>query len=174
MEGDTLLSLDVVSLFTNVPVNYALESIKLRWVEIQQFTTVPEQNFMIMLELVLSSTFFAYKGRFYKQRFGLPMGSPLSPVVANIVLERIENSAINQLTNENRTPTFFKRYVHDCLASIQSEHVDRMLEVFNSFHPRIQFTIEMEENSRLKFLDTIVRKENGRFTTEWAPKDVDG
>ncbi|XP_058839533.1 uncharacterized protein LOC131695016 [Topomyia yanbarensis] len=92
-----LFSLDVVSLFTNVPVDYAIESVRLRWGELEEHTKIPESSFIAMLELVLTSTFFMHQGRFFKQKFGLPMGSPLSPVVANIVLERVERCALEQL-----------------------------------------------------------------------------
>ncbi|XP_058448913.1 uncharacterized protein LOC131428871 [Malaya genurostris] len=144
-----MISLDVVSLFTNVPVDYAVENVRLRWTEIMAHTKVPENNFIDMLQLVLSFTFFKHQGRFFKQKFGLPMGSPLSPVVANIVLERIEMSALAQLRQEGIVPVFFRRYVDDCLVGVQREYVDRMLEVFNSFHPRLQFTVELENNGRI-------------------------
>ncbi|XP_058816974.1 uncharacterized protein LOC131680272 [Topomyia yanbarensis] len=166
-----LFSLDVVSLFTNVPVDYAIESVRLRWGELEEHTKIPESSFIAMLELVLTSTFFMHQGRFFKQKFGLPMGSPLSPVVANIVLERVERSALEQLHQEGIVPIFFRRYVDDCLSSVRREQVERMLEVFNSFHPRLQFTIELEEDGQIRFLDTIVRREEDHLTTEWTPKD---
>ncbi|XP_058816923.1 uncharacterized protein LOC131680220 [Topomyia yanbarensis] len=161
-----LFSLDVVSLFTNVPVDYAIESVRLRWGELEEHTKIPESSFIAMLELVLTSTFFMHQGRFFKQKFGLPMGSPLSPVVANIVLERVERSALEQLHQEGIVPIFFRRYVDDCLSSVRREQVERMLEVFNSFHPRLQFTIELEEDGQIRFLDTIVRREEDHLTTE--------
>ncbi|XP_058827883.1 uncharacterized protein LOC131687808 [Topomyia yanbarensis] len=169
-----LFSLDVVSLFTNVPVDYAIESVRLRWGELEEHTKIPESSFIAMLELVLTSTFFMHQDRFFKQKFGLPMGSPLSPVVANIVLERVERSALELLHQEGIVPIFFRRYVDDCLSSVRRVQVERMLEVFNSFHPRLQFTIELEEDGQIRFLDTIVRREEDHLTTEWTPKDSEG
>ncbi|XP_058836199.1 uncharacterized protein LOC131692873 [Topomyia yanbarensis] len=115
-----------------------------------------------------------HQGRFFKQKFWLPMGSPLSPVVANIVWERVERSALEQLHQEGIVPIFFRRYVDDCLSSVRREQMERMLEVFNSFHPRLQFTIELEEDGQIRFLDTIVRREEDHLTTEWTPKDSEG
>lgn len=175
LESDTILfSLDVVSLFTNVPVDYAIESVDLRWDEIKEHTRVEKSSFMLMLKLILESTFFQYNGSFYKQKYGMPMGSPLSPVVANIVLERIEQAALKELENRGIKPVFFKRYVDDCIVGAKAEQVQEIVSVFNSFHERLQFTVEMEVNGELKFLDTIVRKKNERILTEWFPKDPDG
>ncbi|XP_038117011.1 uncharacterized protein LOC119769179 [Culex quinquefasciatus] len=117
-EENILFSLDVVSLFTNVPVDFAIES-----------------------------------------RFGVPMGSPLSPAVSNIVLERIERAALENLMARGIVPVFFKRYIDDCLLCARLEDVEIVLEVFNSFHQRLQFTMEMEVDMKLKFLDVILRRE---------------
>lgn len=173
-EESVLFSLDVVSLFTNVPVDYALESIRLRWDEIKNHTTLDEESFLEMVEIVLDSTFFQYQGKFYKQKFGIPMGSPISPVVANIVLERIEIAALENLRTRGIVPRFFRRYVDDCLLCAREEEVAAILNEFNGFHQRLQFTVEKEADGKLKFLDMILRRENNTITTEWFPKDVDG
>ena len=40
--------------------------------------------------------------------------------------------------------------------------MDRMLDCFNSYYPRLQFTFETELDSAINFLDTkIIRKSNG-------------
>lgn len=101
-------------------------------------------------------------------------GSPLSPAVSNIVLERIERAALENLMARGIVPVFFKRYVDDCLLCARLEDVEIVLEVFNSFHQRLQFTMEMEVDMKLKFLDVILRREGNVITTEWAPKDVNG
>lgn len=171
---DVLFSLDVVSLFTNVPVDFALESIRLRWEEIGEHTKLDEESFTEMVKIVLDSTYFQYKGKFYKQKFGIPMGSPISPVVANIVLERIEKDALEKLRTRGIVPRFFKRYVDDCLLCARKEEVEAILNVFNGFHQRLQFTVELEVEGKLKFLDMILRREDNTITTEWFPKDADG
>ncbi|XP_055605038.1 uncharacterized protein LOC129753265 [Uranotaenia lowii] len=72
------------------------------------------------------------------------MGSPLSPVVASIALERIEQSALAELRGKGIAPVFFKRYVDDCLVAAKNEQQMEILNTFNSFHQRLQFTIEHE------------------------------
>ncbi|XP_038116624.1 uncharacterized protein LOC119768907 [Culex quinquefasciatus] len=78
--------------------------------------------------------------------------------VSNIVLERIERAALENLMARGIVPVFFKRYVDDCLLCARLEDVEIVLEVFNSFHQRLQFTMEMEVDMKLKFLDVILRR----------------
>ena len=43
---------------------------------------------MDLLHLCLTSTYFQYNGKHYKQLHGTAMGSPVSVVVAEIVMEK--------------------------------------------------------------------------------------
>ena len=47
-----------------------------------------------LLEFCLNSTSFVYQGQFYQQLEGAAMGSPLSPIVANIFMENVEEEAL--------------------------------------------------------------------------------
>jgi len=68
-------------------------------------TIIPLNKFLIAVNFVLESRFslFIFNQRFYKQIFGRNiilgtlMGSPISPVVAEIVLQDLEISAIEIL-----------------------------------------------------------------------------
>lgn len=64
------------------------------------------------VRLVLDSTFFVFNDVLYKQTFGTPMGSPLSPVLADLVLQDLEESAISRLP---LTLPMYYRYVDDVI-----------------------------------------------------------
>jgi len=85
-DTEVLLSLDVTALFTNVPLNLAMDGISNRWAHIKQFTDIPKNEFLMAIKFVLSSTYFTFNNIIYKQTYGTPMGSPLSPIVADIVM----------------------------------------------------------------------------------------
>lgn len=53
------------------------------------------------------------------------------------------------------------------------EDVTAILDEFDRFHQRLQFTVEMEIEGKLKFLD-MIRRKNDSITTEWFSKDVNG
>ncbi|XP_062700032.1 uncharacterized protein LOC134284782, partial [Aedes albopictus] len=102
-EDEVLFSLDVVSLYTNIPVDYALRCLEERWEEIERHTNIDRSNFIETVKLVLESTFFVYQGEVYGQTFGVPMGSPLSPVIANVVMEKLEQESIKKLEEDHIT-----------------------------------------------------------------------
>ncbi|XP_074026892.1 uncharacterized protein [Leptinotarsa decemlineata] len=83
---DILVSFDVTSLFTQVPTGEALEIIKKKY--------KPKEHIITLAEHCIKNTYFIYNDQRYRQIEGAPMGSPLSPVVANLFMEEIETEAI--------------------------------------------------------------------------------
>ena len=86
------------------------------------------------------------------------MGSPVSPVVANIYMEMFEDQALSSVQNR---PRMWKRYVDDTFCIMEKRHVRAFLVHLNSVRPSIQFTMEMKENNSLPFLDTLVKRGDG-------------
>lgn len=88
------MSLNVISLFTNVPIKLALQGINNRWSYIKTSTNIPKDEFLNLVQFILTSSYFCFDNIIYKQTFGIPMGSPLSPTIADNVLQDIENKAL--------------------------------------------------------------------------------
>ena len=109
----------MVSLFTSVPLKTA-KPIGANQVgddctlgERTSFT-VPE--LMKAFDICLQSSFFVYNDVIYKQIFGCPMGSLLSPIIANMVMEEIEQTALNTYL---KPPSLWVRYVDDVYAIME-------------------------------------------------------
>lgn len=72
-DDEELVSFDVVSLFTSIPVTYALEIVRER---LEKDTTLIERTMLTptdvvdLLNFCLSSTEFQFRGCFYKQIHG--------------------------------------------------------------------------------------------------------
>ena len=162
-----LISLDVVSLFTNVPLDLAIESICKRWTYIERNCDIPKNEFLIAIRLVLNSTFFSFNNVCYQQTYGTPMGSPLSPIIADITLQDLEIRAIETLPFE--LPFYF-RYVDDVVLAVPSHSLDTVLNTFNSLHPKIQFTLEEGTDNRLNFLDVTVMIRDNKIEFNWFHK----
>lgn len=60
-----LISLDVVSLFTNVPIDVAVNSVIKRWIYIERNCSILRDEFLTAVRFVLDFTFFAFNGIFY-------------------------------------------------------------------------------------------------------------
>ena len=75
---------------------------------------------MSLLSLCLNAAYFSYQGVFYKQVYGTAMGSPVSVVVANLVMEDIESRALSSFSP---SPVFWKRYIDDVCCAVKEEDV---------------------------------------------------
>nr|XP_012145059.1 PREDICTED: LOW QUALITY PROTEIN: uncharacterized protein LOC105663013 [Megachile rotundata] len=73
------------SLFTNVPIKKSIEIIQ---------DKVPE-NLVPLIQHCLNTNYFIFQGTYYEQVSGAAMGSPISPVVADIYMEYLENYILN-------------------------------------------------------------------------------
>lgn len=163
----SLIFLDVISLFTNIPVEMAVDSVASRWNYISTNCTIPRPEFITAVRLILNSTYFTFNGVIYQQTFGTPMGSPLSPIIADIVLQDLESKALKSLTF---TPLFFVRYVDDIALAAPATLCDHTLNIFNSFHPRLQFTMEIGEENKLNFLDVSLILVDNHLIFDWYHK----
>ena len=107
------MSLDVVwiVLFTNVPIDYAMDCIKDHWRFISRDCCLPEEKFKA-IQFVLDSTFFGFDSVIYRQNYETPMGSPLFPIIADLVMRKLEVKALSAI----RFPLlFYYRFVNDIL-----------------------------------------------------------
>ena len=89
------------------------------------------------------------------------MGSPVSAAVANLYMEYFEDLALTQVPDDC-VPRIWKRYVDDTFCILKKGAVQEHLSHLNSLRPTIQFTVEVERDGSLPFLDTLLqRKEDG-------------
>ena len=77
-----------------------------------------KDDILELLEFVLTTTYFAVRGEIYRQKFGTAMGSPVSPLVANMFMERLERK-LSATVPEDLRPKLWKRYVDDTLEVVK-------------------------------------------------------
>ncbi|KAL6424940.1 hypothetical protein ACFW04_009349 [Cataglyphis niger] len=95
------------------------------------------------------------------------MGSPLSPILADIVMDDLETHCLGLLSFA--VPVYY-RYVDDIFAIVPRAKVDEINVIFNSYHQRLKFTREIELDSCINFLNTSVIRSNGKIVTNWYRK----
>nr|VZI36152.1 unnamed protein product [Spirometra erinaceieuropaei] len=163
IESDEMMvSFDVVSLFTSIPTDLAIsttnELLQEKYDENDQ--RLKRTHVIELLELCLR-TLFTFNNRVYEQKKGTPMGSPLSGLIAEAVLQRLE-----RLVFRSYSLKFWARYVDDTFVVIKRNDVQDFKVLLNSIFPDIQFTMEEEYNNQLPFLDVnITRMANGGIRT---------
>ncbi|XP_072375519.1 uncharacterized protein [Diabrotica undecimpunctata] len=156
----TMLSFDVSNLFTSVP---KLETIQL----VQDLLTSKSTNPSVITPIIeilsfcLSQDYFSFNNIFYKQPDGLAMGSCLSPFLADLFMNHLESTQIMT----NNTILHWFRYVDDCLVFIRgnSNTAFSLLNTINNIHPNIKFTMELESNFSINFLDLSINRINNVF-----------
>ncbi|XP_055842472.1 uncharacterized protein LOC129909411 [Episyrphus balteatus] len=155
LENDEMMvSFDVESLFTNVPVQEVLVIIR----ELISTAGINE-NYLPLLDFCLSSGYFCFNGQFYLQKDGVAMGLPLAPLIADIWMENFEKKALD---SSKEKPRVWLRYVDDTFCILKNSAILHFLEHLNALHPKIKFTMEKEKEGSIAFLDVkVMRNQNG-------------
>ena len=91
-------------------------------------------------------------------------------MLAEIVMEDLKRTVFERL--EFVVPFYF-RYIDDTLLFVPLDKLQKVIDTFNDYHPRIQFTPEMERNNRISFLDLkIIKLNNGKIVSNWYRKST--
>ena len=157
MSNKKLASFDVKSLFTNVPVEGALDALS-EVVDILDERTLPlpKSQYLSLISLCMRFNAFSFNGEEFAQVSGLAMGSPLSPVAACFYMERLEQTNFRHIMGPECT---WMRYVDDVLVVAPDDvNLDVKLQDLNTVDSKIQFTLEKEINGKLPFLDTMIMR----------------
>ena len=97
-EEEYITSYDVTALFTSIPVSSALEIIRSKLeqgADLPNRTIMTADNTIELLRFCLNNIYFLFQDVVYEQTKGAAMGSPISPIVANIYMKAFENRAIS-------------------------------------------------------------------------------
>lgn len=100
---------------------------------------------------------FSFNNKINKQTFGTPVGSPLFPVISDLVLQDLKTIALKRLA---LFLPFYYRYVDDIVLAAPRAELQKILDIFNSYHSRLKFTLEINDDNKICFLDTIIIKNN--------------
>ena len=144
-----LVSFDITSLSTNIPLSETIESIleelykdpcDCPWDTTSKHKTGKCQvcsnrrSMKWMLETATSQTYFHFKQKIYSQCNRISMGSPLGPLLADIFVIHLENKLMQKLKDNGLT--LYKRYVDDVFATVkEGMDIEQLKQILNSFHP---------------------------------------
>ncbi|XP_044755068.1 uncharacterized protein LOC123314022 [Coccinella septempunctata] len=82
-----IVSFDVVNLFGSLEKNLIVGVLKNKWEDIKQHTSMDEDTFFEIMSFLLDKNYCTFRGKFYSQIVGCAMGSELSPIIAQYVMD---------------------------------------------------------------------------------------
>ena len=86
--GMLLCTLDITNLYTNIPHNEGIQSIKEMLAIHRHTNNLPHNSYIVeLLEMVLTNNYFDFNGKHYHQISGIAMGTKLATFICHIVYE---------------------------------------------------------------------------------------
>ena len=130
-EGAILCTLDVSSLYTNIPNNEGILAVaaKLR----RDPSKAPIANFILdLLKLVLHSMNFTFNGDHYLQTGGTAIETSLAPNYANLFRDRFETKALDGYPLK---PLTRKRFIDDIFMiwTHGEDSLNKFIEYLNAY-----------------------------------------
>ena len=165
--GDMVVSFDVSSLFTNVPLEETIHILADKafmndWFNVTHGLNLSKQDLVDLLRGATKDQLFLFNGQLYEQTDGVAMGSPLGPLLANVFMCSIEET----LERDGKMPAYYRRYVDDTLTIVPNiASANEFLETLNHCHPSVKFTMEIENNGMLPFLGTQLLSKSTQIQT---------
>ena len=165
-----LVSMDVTSLYTNIPHSDGIKACEEAWDE-RDIKDPPTQTLVKLLTLVLKCNNFEFNGQHYLQVQGTAMGTKMAPAYANMFMGRLEKQLLMSVTMR---PFSWLRFIDDIdMKWLHGrDNLDTFLQEANSFHSTIRFTAEVS-NDKHVFLDTQSRLDEDRICTDLYTKPTD-
>ena len=164
---EVIISFDVTSLYAHVLVKEAIQKAADRLYSGDvQLPSVDKETFTTLA--TISSTIFilsTHDGT-YREINGLSMGSPPAPPLSNIWLSKYEPAIKDDAK-------LFERYMDDILRTTKESLIENKLSEINLLHPNLKYTLEVEQNGKLPFLDICIEHHENAVSSTWYWKPTD-
>jgi len=153
-----IISLDVTSLYTNIPQEAGIKSLGLVGKQLH-----PSGNYNtieFLARKVLENNVFEFNGTYYRQIEGTAMGTRMAPAYANIYMYTIEKAILST----SPEIIFWKRFIDDVICVFEETSPNtqqQLIDKANNITPEIQFTTEGNTEQGTNFLDTNIKIVNG-------------
>ena len=170
--GILLCTLDVTSLYTNIPHLEGIQCTKEMLAIYKPPDTLPHNSYIIeLLELVLTNNHFEFNGEFYHQLSGTAMGTKLAPSYANLFMTKFEDKYVYTYPLQ---PLLWKRYIDDIFLVWPhgKNSLNEFIKHLNTVHSTIKFTSDMSD-TQISFLDLTIYIKQSALHTKLYTKPTD-
>ena len=157
-KGSLLFTLDVVGMYTNIPISEALTAVNEaintnKELLIRGKTCYHPKAIMTLVDIVLNKNFFKFNNTFYHQKHGIAMGTPCACTVADLFICHFMIKAFKSCPF---LPLIYKQYRDDGFGvwTHGPEELHKFVDTLNNLHPTIKFT--MTTNPTVDYLDVTL------------------
>ena len=171
-DNTLLVTLDVSSLYTNIPNDLGIQACKEQLSNYRTGSNSPTNDSIIsLLEMVLSKNNFNFNNEHYLQVGGTAMGTKLAPSYANIFMDYFERTFV--YTYEVQ-PLLWKRYIDDIfvLWTAGAQTLTSFVEYLDNCLPSMKFEANISD-STINFLDVRATIKENTITTSLYTKETD-
>ena len=159
--NSTLASFDITNLYTNIPIQETTEILE----DLLKNNRTPETHIREIITLtntITKQNYFTHNNKFYTQIDGVPMGSPISSILAEIFIHHIEQKYILHNNKHAHKILYWHRFVDDIILLYKGNkrQVENFHKYINSIHPKLKFIIDIEKDNSINFLDLTITKQN--------------
>ena len=124
-------------MFTNVQLRRTVNIILKRiYVDKVIPTTLRKDTMKKLILDACIETLFSFNSKLYEQIDGVPMGSPLAPVLANIIVIELERIIVKKSLHKSLVKLYM-RYVDDTLILVKYKDINYLYRRLNSFDKNI-------------------------------------
>ena len=169
----TILSFDITNLYNNINVEDSLKIVRKflddKLIPTSDFDVIDTESIMEILEIITEQNFFTFNNQFYRMTNGVQMGSPISGLIAEMFLNKLEAELFSEKYKMfTKNIKHYFRYVDDIFIIHEGSkaNITAIHNILNNIS-NLQFTIETEKDNRLNFLDITITKNNKKNILEF-------
>ncbi|CAF1523473.1 unnamed protein product, partial [Didymodactylos carnosus] len=170
-----LASLDITDLFTSVDREKVIVIVSDLLDQDESWkskTSLTKENLLRLIEFSIENVIFQFGSQFYKQVYGLPIASSISPFLAGTA---VNNFLFKNWNFEEYPYIGLARYVDDILliSELDKVQIEQLVKELNSKND-LQFTSEYEKNHKIPFLDVLIwiNEKSDEIGTSWYRKET--
>ena len=161
--GTVPVTLDIVGMYTNVPIEDGLQAFA-KVMEGRQDKTVPTWFLVKLMKFVAESSIFVFDSELFLQLLGVAMGSRSSPTFACLFVGFLEMVMLQAWERQGGAlPHMLKRFIDDVFFLWQhgEQELERFVTHLNSFHRTMKFDVVKGESydfttRAINFLDVRI------------------
>ena len=175
-----LVTMDVSSLYTNIDQSEGAEAC-FESLEQRNCKSIPSNTIKNMIKLVLERNIFRFREKYYTQKKGTCMGTPMAPNYANLFMDKLERNLLESFKKKTgKEPLVWWRYIDDIffIWNGDEKSLSEFIQFAQNFSESqkmgstIKFTVS-QSTEEVNFLDVRVMLKDGKLITSVYSKPTD-